>query len=226
MIQIQKSTFISESGGNLKRYQREFRKFHCFRLQRFIEHELLRTLREKVEEAGFYTRVHPQDIGKEFCMKSQSSVSLLLDFLANDIRLFELIRKITGCPPIGCFTGRVYRMSAGSGHYDQWHNDMSENRLIGMSINLSTRKFEGGSFELRHAKSRKLIREICNNGFGDAILFRISKKLEHRVADVTGKSAKTAYAGWFRSKPDKILQFSRTFSRLKQRKIPSRTSGR
>jgi hypothetical protein len=38
---------------------------------------------------------------------------------------------------------------------------------------------------------------VNNTGFGDAILFRISKDLEHRVTEVVGEVAKTAYAGWF-----------------------------
>ena len=39
-------------------------------------------------------------------------------------------------------------------------------------------------------------------GFGDAIVFRIDPSLRHQVTEVTGRFAKTAYAGWFRTSPD------------------------
>lgn len=38
-----------------------------------------------------------------------------------------------------------------------------------------------------------------NTGLGDALIFRISGELKHRVAPMEGDEAKTAFAGWFRS---------------------------
>jgi hypothetical protein len=83
------------------------------------------------------------------------------------------------------------------GHYDSWHDDDFQNRLIGMSINLSPIGYEGGLFQMRKRKSDDILAQIANTGFGDALIFRISGDLEHRVAGVEGTEPKTAFAGWF-----------------------------
>lgn len=45
--------------------------------------------------------------------------------------------------------------------------------------------------------TRELLQEVRNTGFGDALLFRISENLVHRVQGVTGEHPKIAFAGWF-----------------------------
>lgn len=45
--------------------------------------------------------------------------------------------------------------------------------------------------------SDEIIQEIHNTGYGDALLFRISKQLMHRVQEVIGDIPKIAFAGWF-----------------------------
>jgi hypothetical protein len=55
---------------------------------------------------------------------------------------------------------------------------------------------------IRERKTRRILGEMTNSGFGDAILFRIDKRLEHSVSDVEGTVVKTALAGWFESEPD------------------------
>jgi hypothetical protein len=44
--------------------------------------------------------------------------------------------------------------------------------------------------------------ELPNPGFGDAVLFRIDERLEHRVSNVEGAVPKIAFSGWFESEPD------------------------
>ena len=52
---------------------------------------------------------------------------------------------------------------------------------------------------MRKQGSKRLLVQIANTGLGDAMLFRISGNLEHRVTEVTGDQPKTAFAGWFQS---------------------------
>jgi hypothetical protein len=61
----------------------------------------------------------------------------LLTVLANDHRLFDFVRQVTSCPAIGSFIGRCYRMLPNAGHYDSWHDDVANHRMIAMSLNLS-----------------------------------------------------------------------------------------
>ena len=65
---------------------------------------------------------------------------------------------------------------------------------MGLSINLSTDVFSGGTFELRDRLTQAPLAQINNTGFSDALLFRVSNDLEHRVTEV-GKVAKNRMAG-------------------------------
>jgi hypothetical protein len=57
---------------------------------------------------------------------------------------------------------------------------------------------------------------VHNTALGDAIVFRLSDRLVHRVSDVTGPVAKTSFAGWFRS----VLRFSDDFRSRGPRPTP------
>ena len=88
-------------------------------------------------------------------------------------------------------------MSPDAGHYDAWHTDNADGRLAVLSINLSPRGYQGGLLQMRERGSEQVITEIANTGIGDALLFRISENLLHRVTGVEGAEPKTAFAGWF-----------------------------
>jgi hypothetical protein len=73
--------------------------------------------------------------------------------------------------------------------------------MVALSINLGKEPYLGGVLELRQKKSGRIVQQVSNTGFGDAILFQLDDSLEHRRTAVLGKTAKTAFAGWFRSEP-------------------------
>jgi len=50
---------------------------------------------------------------------------------------------------------------------------------------------------LKLRDSIEILQETRNTGLGDALLFRISADLIHRVQGVTGDHPKIAFAGWF-----------------------------
>jgi len=87
----------------------------------------------------------------------------------------------------------------GNDHYDLWHNDMVEDHMLAMSINLSSEIYSGGILQIRDKYSQRIVHEVANLGFGDAIVFRLAGSLEHRITNVEGTVPKTAFAGWFRS---------------------------
>ena len=92
-------------------------------------------------------------------------------------------------------------MVPGGGHYDSWHGDEGFDRMVAMSVNLSSKPYEGGVLQIRDNNTAGILHEVANTGFGDAILFRIGPGLTHRVTTVEGSLPKTAFAGWFRSRP-------------------------
>ena len=168
-------------------------------LPQFLEPNLLDSLRRQLDEADFVDRTH-EGIGTELCLPP-GPLSGILELLVNDQALFEVVEALTGCEAIGCFEGRVYRMVPGEGHYDSWHGDLGHDRLVAMSVNLGAEEYRGGLLQIRRVDAPEIEHEVANVGPGDAILFRIAPGLAHRVTEVEGSVAKTAYAGWFRARP-------------------------
>jgi 2-oxoglutarate-Fe(II)-dependent oxygenase superfamily protein len=184
----------------LLRLQLEFRKNDFMRLPNLIGNDLIEELYSQMSIAEWEDRIH-DGIGTEICLADRGIVALF-NFLFNDQDLFKTIGKITGCGYIGCFEGRVYRMIPDRGHHDSWHTDFGEGRLLALSLNLGKEPYEGGTLQIQPKESTDLPIEVPNIHFGDAVLFRLSDKLKHRITNVTGNVPKTAFAGWFKSAPD------------------------
>ena len=180
----------------LAEFSRTFAAQHCAKLRGFLEPSLLGEVRAQVERGTFREFAHAS-IATELRLETGLG-SGLLHFLVNDPRLFRLVESVSGCAGIRAFGGRVYRRFPGGHHHDSRHDDtVDARRLIGMSVNLSADVYDGGVFEIRDLKTERLLASLPNIGFGDAILFRLSDSLEHRVSDVRGLVPKTAFAGWF-----------------------------
>ncbi len=177
-----------------------FRLQHCVRIPSLLEPSLLAWIQQQIARGTFYDKAHGT-AATELCLEADASVGLL-HFLVNDPALYELVEAIGDCDPIRSFFGRGYRHVPQGGHYHHWHGDVTADRFIGMSINLSTEPYEGGLFEIRYLDTDPPLASVHNVGPGDAILFRLGPTLEHRVTQVQGLFEKTAFAGWFRRAPD------------------------
>jgi hypothetical protein len=188
----------------------DFAARNAVRLPGFIDEPLLHHVQAQLRGENFVSRTH-EGIGHELCLDCDA-VTGLLEFLMNDKRLFEFVDRVTGCGSIRCFDGRMYRMEPVEAHYDSWHHDVGKGRLIAISINFSERPYEGGVLQLRKKDSVDIPLEVPNLVAGDAIMFRISPDLRHRVTGVVGSAAKTAYAGWFCSQPDYWQLWKEKFS--------------
>jgi hypothetical protein len=187
------------SADDLAALRNQFDREHCVRLRGLIQPPLLEQIINRVGEAAFEERRHGE-IGSEECMEGGTTLAMLL-LVANDERLFDAIRTITGCGPIGCFDGRVYRLVPGTAHHDSWHSDMDGNRMIAMSVNLSPQPYDGGVLQIRERDSDQIVHEESAPDPGDAIIFRLAEELRHRVTRVQGEVPRTAFAGWFKARP-------------------------
>jgi hypothetical protein len=206
MIQLTYSgTSCTDSPAELDDLRERFDRQHCIRLPGLLDPSVLAFAQRQLEAAPFDELTDLSDDTHQpfaFELKQTTGRAMgLLYLLINDPCFFQVIRRITGCDPVGCFKGRIYRIIPGQGHYDSWHDDVGWHRMVGMSINLSTDIFSGGLFQLRNIRSNDRL-DIANQGFGDAILFRIADYLEHQVSEMSGIHPKTALAGWFCSQPD------------------------
>lgn len=175
----------------------QFGANHTCRLSKLVSEHLLAQVSTRLECGTWSDREHP-GVGRESILEDPRAVQLL-NFLANDADFIQFISEISGIPALTRFGGRIYRSRPGTRDEDSWHDDASstEARMVGMSLNLSKASYEGGVFQLRERNRPERCIELPNTGFGDAILFRISDRLEHRVSKVSGVAPKIAFAGWF-----------------------------
>jgi hypothetical protein len=201
LVQLTRQGTICGSIETLSQLRLQFQQQHYFRLPKLIQPALLDVVQKQIDRGEFYERVHARiDSNKELCLRENAASTALL-FLINDENFFEIIQQLTACETIRCFDGRIYRANPGNGHHDSWHNDFGDDRLVGLSINLSREEYSGGVLQLRERESGETISEITNVRPGDAVVFRLARSLQHRISEVTGKAPKTAFAGWFKAQP-------------------------
>jgi 2OG-Fe(II) oxygenase superfamily len=194
------NTGVTSNPKDVERLREEFCAVNCVRIPQLLHPSLLAFLQRRLEQAQWKSNLHGvvgNDLGMDDITEDQASLHMLY-FAANLPDFRGLIEEITECRPLDSFRGRLYRKISGAGHYNKWHSDDVENRLVAMSINLSPRGYGGGWLEMRKAESEEILLRVGNTGYGDALIFKISSELEHRVTDVQGKEPKTAFAGWFR----------------------------
>jgi hypothetical protein len=195
----QERTVIAGTSADLLDAAASFRERGYIKLSSFLGPSLLASILDAVDSATFYEREH-HGIGKELCA-TPGPVTGVLELLMNDPTLFDVVRQVAGCPAIGCFRGRLYRLAPSTGHYDSWHDDVGETRLLACAINLGRETFDGGELQIRRAGAAEILSEVHNTRAGDAVIFRVDPALQHRVTPVRGTTPRTAYAGWFCAEP-------------------------
>ncbi len=169
-------------------------------LKRLLPPPLLDEVRAQIERTEWRDGDDYTDGTGLVLTSTDSSAATALHFLLNNPEFLKLVASVTGCDEISEFRfGAIYRMLPKDEHQLSWHDDLNEteNRRVGLSLNLSTDVFREGTFELRDHGTKRLIAQVNNTGFGDALLFRVSTDLEHRVTAVAGQTPKTAFTGWF-----------------------------
>ena len=201
MLQVRINDIQLPSDSEVTAWRREFAASCCVHLPRFFDARLLAWLRAQLASARFQERVHKDLVPPAIDLGlADERLLAMITTIVNDGRLFAIVRAISGCDPIGCFNGIVYRMEPRPDHCDTWHSDMDGNRMVTLSVNLGD-PYDGGVLRIRDTRSNRVLHEVANTGPGDAILFALGDQLEHHVGAVTGTSTKMALAGWFQRSP-------------------------
>ena len=187
--------------------QEEMRTRHCVLLKDFLSPSFISLVRPLLTTERF---VPSQDVdpkgkcfAREMRLEASDPLARLFAFCLNSPRLYRAVGKLAGLgEDIRFFISKTYKMFPAGDDFDSWHGDDDGRRLLGLSINLGTEPTQGGEFQIRdRSEPRKLHRTIKNN-FGDARLFRIDKRLVHRVSPLEGTVPAFCTAGWFVSQPD------------------------
>ena len=188
------ATEVVATAADLDEARRAYARDHHLHLEGFLHPELLATVRARIEEASFHAL---EACGTELRLDNGRAFDLM-EFLLNDRALHAAIEAVTGCGPIGCYQGRIYRM--GAEHVAHWHNDVVDTRLVALTINVSAAPYEGGGVAVKEVHTGRVL-DIPAPAIGDALVFRIGEDLTHKNTDIVGPLTKTAVAGWFRREP-------------------------
>ena len=189
----------------LEEYQQEFKKKHVFVISALLDTSLRNLIGKHLSDASWYIKVHERKssdnlLAKEFALNLDNPLYKILHFYMNHPHVIDAVKEITGISDIMSFNGRIYRFDHSENCYDNWHTDINavtNDRLVGLSLNLSDSVYEGGIFRLRNRESKTVYKEVKHDLWGGAHFFRISPDLEHMVTGVKGTKPRIAYAGWF-----------------------------
>ena len=190
---------VTATAADLDRLASIFATTHLVRLPGFIDEELGALIARRLDRAAFTPRLDG-DLIIEYTLADADLLGLCV-FVLNDARLFEVIDRITHCGPFASFSGRVYRRGEPTKpgeQYYAWHDDVSENRRVALSVNLGRLPYQGGTVQLRDASTYAPLAEAREISYLDALLIRVDPALQHRVAPVEGDVSRTVLAGWFR----------------------------
>lgn len=199
MLQISKTaTTVNLSDQELLRLQKQWQEKHFIHLPGLIEPGLLEGVRKALGRGTFLKQKHEGVDATESVLKRDSTITML-EMMAGEPTFSNAISNITGAKPVGHFLGRVYNISKSD--HDDWHDDAGADYLMAMSINFSPKPYKGGYLELRDKETKKIFGNVQNLGPGDALIFEISKDLEHKITPVKGNHPKIAFAGWFSPQP-------------------------
>ena len=182
-----------------KEQQQAFAERHCVVLAGFVEEALLARLAKLAETGQYEARDNAYAgvvLARELTMRPDQPLAQAFNMLLNQRPLFEAVAELTGATQeILEFRGRCHQRIPGRNHFSRWHTDCAEGRLYGLSISLSTLPETGGEFQIRHRKTKEVLRTIPKQKLGDARLFRIHPSLDHRVSAV--EKPYCGLAGWF-----------------------------
>ncbi|MEO9131885.1 MAG: 2OG-Fe(II) oxygenase [Sphingomonas sp.] len=111
--------------------------------------------------------------------------------------LISWLEGVAGCGPLGNVEGRVVRAVANNHDQLVWHDDLDDpRRRLGITINLSEQRYEGGLFELRDKVTHDVLTTHLHLEPGTALVFDVAPDIEHRVLPVTAGGPRCVYTGW------------------------------
>jgi len=183
----------------------EFAQRHCILLPHLIDAGLLSDFLRQVDRAAFAPKkegAEGDEFGDILFVPVNDPALFVFHLMMNNQKLFQVIQRIAGCDPIGNFFGRIHRSVPGRDHQISWHGDNADHRLVGITIELSREAYTGGAFQVRYKDSDHILTEITETRIGDAFLFRIDPRLQHRLLAVESGGSRTVAVGWFRSAPN------------------------
>jgi len=180
--------------------RQEFEETGCAILPGFLAPPVLYPLLHQTKIANFELTQEANVRGATFLMPNTEPALRALHFILNRPELFRAVAQVGSTPRLGNFHGRLHQTFPDSDQHLDWHDDAVDGRMIGLNINLSTEEYTGGLLQLR-GPDQLIRREIGQLPAGDAFLFRIGGRWQHRLTRLES-GCRTVAVGWFRTSPD------------------------
>ena len=184
--------------GDLAAAQAQFRRFQAIHLSHVFDPALLATTLRLSDSstftpssaAGFREVEEPQRAGK------------MLNLLLSRPSFLRWLEQATAHEPLERIEGRLAQTVARPGDRLIWHDDdPGSARRLAIVINLSTKPFEGGDFEIRHKNGETLFAHRYTE-LNSALIFAVNHALEHRVLPLSSGGPRRVFAGWAFSPED------------------------
>lgn len=178
----------------------QFAQRHVLELPDLIQPDVLGALAPAIQAMRFVPRAE-EGVGPRL-RERPTRVGNLLCLLLRRQELRDWLTRITGVSPLLAVNGAVARFESGGGQNLDWHNDRDRSgRVLAVTINIGSAPYEGGLFQMRRCDTGEVLFEHSHRRPGSALVFRVSKALEHRVTPVSAGGPRTVFSGWYLRKP-------------------------
>lgn len=176
---------------------KQFEAQHALVLEHVFDAEFLRNLAGLIDKAQFVEK-HAPHVGTRKIEQPAFAGFYLRQALTRPA-MQAWLETVTGCGPLGGMIGNITQYAAGSGHHLGWHHDVdaANERRLAVTVNLGTTPYDGGDFEMRERGGTELLMRYAHAEPGTALVFRVTKALEHRVTPVISGGPRMVFSGWF-----------------------------
>jgi hypothetical protein len=189
-------TLIAEDAESDAALAAQFAQLHVLELPDLIQPDVMKQLAPTIRAARFVPRA-VDGVGPRLRERPTRLGNLLCLLLQRDA-LRDWLERITGVSPLAAVTGAVARFECGGGQALDWHNDIHHTgRMLAVTINIGDLPYEGGVFEMKRRDSGEILFRHNHRRPGSALVFRVSKALEHRVTPVSAGGPRTVFSGWY-----------------------------
>jgi hypothetical protein len=154
-----------------------FAQRHVLELPDLLQPDVLERLAPVIHAARFVPRAE-EGVGARL-RERPTRLGNLLCLLLRSQALRDWLTRITGVSPLADVNGAVARFERGGGQGLDWHNDLDATGR------------DTGEILFRHNHRKP----------GSALVFRVSKTLQHRVTPVSAGGPRTVFSGWYLSEP-------------------------
>jgi 2-oxoglutarate-Fe(II)-dependent oxygenase superfamily protein len=176
----------------------QFAQRHVLELPGLLQPDVLEMLAPAIRAARFVPR-EVDGVGARL-RERPTRLGNLLCLLLRSQALRDWLTRITGISPLAGVTGAVARFECGGGQSLGWHNDIdATGRMLAVTINIGDAPYEGGVFEMRRRDTGEILFRHNHRKPGSALVFCVSKKLQHRVTPVSAGGPRTVFSGWYLS---------------------------